>query len=196
MNSIIAYESSNTSEDEMQEDLGNAAGNWHTFTFVNLSIDEEFVKEIITIMSNHENLVEIKDKHISCSKTIVLKSFQIDKFLDGMQTVCKNNSRFTVSFDRFTTFKSPKNLFISLLVANGSSQLATLTGEINLLLKTFHQKAYWSGPKFHASIAYSSDCELDLAPLKDLQEKMNGLRMVVDVVRCKIGNRLYSWDLA
>jgi 2'-5' RNA ligase len=202
MDALCGYESSSSSdastcsESEMQQDLGNLTGNWNTFVFVKLSLDEDVINRVLQLqMSSDKNIVEIKEKHISCSKTFVLKSFQIDAFLAKMEEICSTITRFKVSFNRIRRFKSPKNAFISLQVQQGANQLQRLTSQINEILESYHQDTYWKRPKFHTSIAVSSDRESDFSALKELEHELSELTTLVTKISCKVGNRLYSWNL-
>jgi hypothetical protein len=141
------------------------------------------------------NVKEIKDKHISCSRVIVLKSFQIDPFLSRVEKELASFHSFQVDFNRIRRFKSSKNAFISLQVGKGSDKLLQLTTRFNQILSDFHQDPYWERPKFHSSIAFSSQLDIDFSHLKQLEDQLKCSRVTIDRVHCKIGNRLFHWKL-
>lgn len=198
MNRLVLYESSDSSdcEEDLDAPLETIAGNWPTFIFVQVAIDSLLVEKILQFQrSTGIHIQEIHDKHISCSRTIVLKSFQVDAFLSRMANAMKDLIRFQVNFYRIRRFRSLFKSFISFQVGKGADMLQQITSHVNSLLQDYHQEPYWKNPKFHSSIAFCFSTEVDFSHLKLFEAELLKYTFLVDTVNCNIGNRAYSWKL-
>jgi hypothetical protein len=131
--------------------------------------------------------------HISLSRLVGLRIFQIPPFLDRLKLVCSQTSPFDVSFDRLSRFINDDNskAFIAANVCIGADKLASLVKQIDSIFLDFHLPPYYENPKFHASLAWGPSSVPEMSP----HYKLNATSRVT-VIACKVANKYYEFPLA
>lgn len=141
--------------------------------------------------------------HVSLSKTVFLKVFQIDAFIrkltSAIQSTILPNPKATLSAERLTlnTTTAPTTqkkrvfntclthfsyypnddqtrLFLSANVGTGSPECLALTKSVDAVMADFGLPVFYDPPKFHASIAWTLMDSED----KDIDKIVNGPRTV------------------
>ncbi|CAG8769812.1 13559_t:CDS:2, partial [Gigaspora rosea] len=86
--------------------------------------------------------------HISLSRPLFLKYFQIERFWDNLRKGFEDKKR------NFTNDEKTRS-FLALEVGKGINELKTLLEHVNKVAKDFRQEEFYENPRFHASILWS-----------------------------------------
>ncbi|CAG8570233.1 9625_t:CDS:10 [Acaulospora morrowiae] len=144
-------------------------GNWATHVYMEVMLPDEFKDLIHEIKTCAQNIVNDggvniyscidgdSKLHISLSRPLFLKYFQIDQFWDKLQKGFANEKRFTLSFTELEYFVNDEETrsFLSFKVGRGVNELKELLKHVNKVARDFRQKEFYTNPYFHASILWS-----------------------------------------
>ncbi|KAI8616593.1 U6 snRNA phosphodiesterase Usb1 [Chytriomyces sp. MP71] len=151
-------------------------GNWSTIVYVAFSPSQELSRVISESLDSAQlhypdlKLMKVSHSdsspnsidgspsmlHISCSRTVFLKEFQISRFIDLLRSRLRLHKSFTVSLQEFNSYINDdgSKTFLSMDVGAGANELTDLTSDVNRVLKEFSQPEFYEKPEFHASIGY------------------------------------------
>ncbi|KAI0345677.1 hypothetical protein BDW22DRAFT_1353253 [Trametopsis cervina] len=106
--------------------------------------------------SNLENIGE-REMHISLTRPVYLRAHQRDDFKTALRTIAKGCSPFHASFATFAELTNDERTrtFLTAEIGAGHSELKVLCDAITPVLRTYRQEAFYSEPRFHASIAWA-----------------------------------------
>lgn len=82
-------------------------GDWPTFVYIDLSelLDQDFIARVVdTSIESHPFLQKITQWHISLSRTVHLKVFQISSFVKSMAKKLNGFQRFHVGLNGYTRY--------------------------------------------------------------------------------------------
>ncbi|KAJ3083052.1 poly(U)-specific 3'-to-5' RNA exonuclease [Quaeritorhiza haematococci] len=147
--------------------------------------------------------------HLSLSRTIYLKVFHINRFVEMMEARFKNRTRFPLSFTKLQRYVNDDGTrsFLSLDVGTGVNELTDCLKDVDAVISEWNQRTFYEDPKFHISIAWALgsagvstsllelvQAEFDPALLSLCADPTN--LIAVMNISCRIGNRLYKWNLS
>uniref|UniRef100_A0A8C9HWX4 U6 snRNA phosphodiesterase n=1 Tax=Piliocolobus tephrosceles TaxID=591936 RepID=A0A8C9HWX4_9PRIM len=168
-------------------------GNWATHVYVPYEAKEEFL-DLLDVLLPHAQtyvprLVRMEAFHLSLSQSVVLRHHWILPFVQALKA-------------RMASFQ---RTFIGLEVTSGHAQFLDLVSEVDRVMEEFDLTTFYQDPSFHLSLAWCvGDARLQLEGqcLQELQAIVDGfedaevlLRVHIEQVRCKSGNKFFSMPL-
>ncbi|RIB09282.1 hypothetical protein C2G38_280009 [Gigaspora rosea] len=83
--------------------------------------------------------------HISLSRPLFLKYFQIERFWDNLRKGFEDKKRFSLSFSEISNFTNDEKTrsFLALEVGKGINELKTLLEHVNKVAKDFRQEEFY-----------------------------------------------------
>ncbi|CAG8592435.1 8747_t:CDS:2 [Diversispora eburnea] len=141
----------------------NIEGNWATHVYMEVVIPDEFTELLRKIEKSVQNVIldddiyscidEINEDlpfknsklHISLSRPIFLKYFQIDKFWDKLRKGFEDQKKFTLSFSgiEYLVNDAKTKSFLTLEVGKGIYELKKLLEHVNKVAKEFRQQEFY-----------------------------------------------------
>ena len=154
---------------------------------------------IIDFRSKKDDQFERMELHLSLSKHLPLKVFQIPTFIEKIELAIKEQAAFNISFCGFQKLKNENGskYFIVINVKNGLHSLKKLASRINAVVGQFSQlDSYYNNPIFHVSLL-SSTIPIHDSLISDLAAHFGPASMVmrIDTVCCFVGKRLLRFRL-
>uniref|UniRef100_A0A2K6DT26 U6 snRNA phosphodiesterase n=1 Tax=Macaca nemestrina TaxID=9545 RepID=A0A2K6DT26_MACNE len=168
-------------------------GNWATHVYVPYEAKEEFL-DLLDVLLPHAQtyvprLVRMEAFHLSLSQSVVLRHHWILPFVQALKA-------------RMASFQ---RTFIGLEVTSGHAQFLDLVSEVDRVMEEFDLTTFYQDPSFHLSLAWCvGDARLQLEGqcLQELQAIVDGfedaevlLRVYIEQVHCKSGNKFFSMPL-
>ncbi|KAL5524575.1 USB1 [Sanghuangporus sanghuang] len=95
--------------------------------------------------------------HISLTRPIYLRNYQREELKRVVKAAARVVCPFTASFSKFTTFENDEHTraFLGIEVGAGHRELEMLSKTVEPILRSLHQKGFYSEPRFHASVAWA-----------------------------------------
>ncbi|CAG8520577.1 27048_t:CDS:2 [Dentiscutata erythropus] len=133
--------------------------------------------------------------HISLSRPLFLKYFQIERFWDNLRKGFEDKKRFSLSFSEISHFINDEKTrsFLALEVGRGVNELKTLLEHVNKVAKDFRQEEFYENPRFHASILWSVGDVPIYESLRDalinsgFEDIIRDYVFIINKMVCKIG---------
>ncbi|KAJ3263847.1 poly(U)-specific 3'-to-5' RNA exonuclease [Chytriomyces hyalinus] len=171
-------------------------GNWSTVVHVTVEPPEHIAVFIANacdkMRARFQTFEQVSPLHVSLSRTIFLKEFQI--------------ASFDISLTKFNAYSNDDQSkhFLSIDVGAGSMQLEQLTTSVNTVVKQFSEPEFYKDPKFHASIGYILDTET-MSSESAYENEITGIFQDTEIpqdatfsihqVVCKTGNQVFRMPL-
>jgi hypothetical protein len=142
---------------------------------------------------------ERMELHLSLSKYLPLKVFQIPTFIEKIESAIKEQEAFNISLCGFRKLSNEDGTkhFIVINVKNGCLSLSKLASRIDFVVGQFSQlDQYYNNPIFHVSLL-ASNSPLDGSLISELNSRFGSLSIVmrVDKVCCLVGKKLFRFHL-
>lgn len=185
-------------------------GNWSTLVYVEYYPEEEFV-ELIDLLLTHLQahklpMTRVTEFHVSLSQTVVLRHHWISIFVESLKEKMTFFDRFYCISDKVKIYANEEKTrtFLGLEVSAGSNYLLELLKEVDKSMEEFNLKTYHKSPSFHISVAWclgdlTAELEKHQHELQDMVDKFENsariLQHYADQVRCKTGNKVFSFSL-
>ncbi|XP_064414516.1 U6 snRNA phosphodiesterase 1 [Latimeria chalumnae] len=186
-------------------------GNWATHVYVPYQTDEDF-HELLDLLVSHlrhcaVRLTTVEEFHVSLSQTVALRYHWIEPFVQSLKERLAPFPRFYCTVERVKVYTNQEKTrtFLGLEVSTGHDQLLELVSEVDKTMEEFDLKTFYKNPSFHMSLAWcvgDSTQKLSGKCLQDLQDLVDGftdsasiLRLHLDQIRCKSGNKVFSFPL-
>ncbi|XP_051884156.1 U6 snRNA phosphodiesterase 1 [Pristis pectinata] len=185
-------------------------GNWSTLVYLEYYPEEEFL-ELIDLLLTHLQthglpMTKITEFHISLSHTVVLRHHWINIFAESLKERMTFFDRFYCLSDKVKIYSNQEKTrtFLGLEVSAGSNYLLELVKEVDKSLEEFSLETYYKNPSFHISVAWclgdaTTELEKHQQELQNVVNRFeNGariLQMYADQVRCRTGNKIFSFPL-
>jgi len=147
-------------------------GNWATYVFISIPLSDGLLDTLKQIeLASNSFYDEVRDKkkkplifsyltdfHISLSRTVYIKVFQIEKLVDLLNSAFENIPSFHVRFSGLDTFVNDEKTryFLSATAVAENNRLLYFTKLVDGVLEKFGLPAFYELPKFHASMAWSN----------------------------------------
>jgi hypothetical protein len=196
---IRQYESE--SDEEFINDLSkgiklrkvpHVIGNWATFVYIKVSLKNlELLWKNAQKLQPSLTLIPAKEIHISLSRTVYLKVFHIQKFINSL-LILENKTSFNLSCSKVSKYLNDERTrsFISIDIGAGNKHLLELTELVDGVLSEFNVEQYYKEPKFHFSIAWDS-MRIPKSVAEELDKSFDAKKyhFPVTSVMCKIGDK-------
>ncbi|XP_042196417.1 U6 snRNA phosphodiesterase isoform X1 [Callorhinchus milii] len=172
--------------------------------------EEEFV-ELTDLLLSHllevgASMTRMLEFHISLSQTVVLRYHWITPFVQSLKDLLSPYDRFYCVSDKVKIYcnQEKTRTFLGLEVSAGDKYLLELVHEVDKCMEEYDLKTFYKSPSFHISLGWClGDATAQLAKhqqeLQDIVDKFEDsariLRVYADQVRCKTGNKIFSFPL-
>ncbi|NXV33007.1 USB1 phosphodiesterase, partial [Rissa tridactyla] len=186
-------------------------GSWATHVYLPCRVQEEFLELLELLVSRARtyvaSLAAMEEFHLSLSQCVVLRYHWIDPFVRSLKERLAPFHRFFCVADQVKVYtnENKTRTFIGLEVSAGHFQLLELVSEVDRVLEEFDLPTFYKDPSFHISLAWcvgDMSGRLEGQCLRELQDIVDGfedaallLRVQWDQVRCKSGNKYFSFPL-
>lgn len=185
-------------------------GNWATYVFIPVANCGQFDLLCNTLISSCKIISEFYscvDVHVSLSRTVVLRYHWIDSFVKTIAAKTKMLKCFSIDFDTVNIYMNEEETrtFIGIRVQLGYDSLMECVRRIDSAFADFKLPVYYQNPSFHISLIWClGNKKDDLARiLPQLKKQFHELKnekpltwiMLVKKLKCKIGNRLYKFNM-
>ncbi|XP_066569939.1 U6 snRNA phosphodiesterase 1 isoform X2 [Amia ocellicauda] len=186
-------------------------GNWATYVYLPYMPDEGFVElaEKLTGTAGARGvaLIRAEEFHISLSQTVVLRHHWIEPFVVSLKTDLANCQKFVCVAERLNVYTNQEKnrTFLGLEVTTGHSQLLEVVSNIDRTMREFSLSTFYEKPSFHLSLAWcvgdhteelTRMCSQELQSLlDDYEDSPFLLRVPCEEIRCKSGNKIFSFPM-
>ncbi|RKO89747.1 hypothetical protein BDK51DRAFT_28115 [Blyttiomyces helicus] len=174
-------------------------GNWATFVHVRVIPPPELADHIARMIDCAREKVpsilptDLLDGgyHVSLSRSVSLKVFQIDSFVDLVKEVVENRMRFDLGFSGVSNFANDEGTrsFLAIDVGAGRTELEGLLADIDGVLAKFRLPKFYETPRFHASIAWAHNEDIGSEVVEHVRRSVedcgDGLRVPIASVQCR-----------
>ncbi|CAG8666834.1 26197_t:CDS:2 [Gigaspora margarita] len=153
-----------------------------------------FLQNNVTQSVNTQEIFGDSKLHISLSRPLFLKYFQIERFWDNLRKGFEDKKR------NFTNDEKTRS-FLALEVGKGINELKTLLEHVNKVAKDFRQEEFYENPRFHASILWSVGDNPIYESLRDtlinsgFEDIIRDYVFIINKMVCKIGNKAFFVEL-
>ncbi|XP_072925924.1 U6 snRNA phosphodiesterase 1 isoform X2 [Hemitrygon akajei] len=158
-------------------------GNWSTLVYLEYYPEAEFL-ELVDLLLTHLQthrllLTQMTEFHISLSHTVVLRHHWISSFVESLKDRMTFFDRFYCLSDKVKIYcnQEKTRTFLGLEVSAGGDHLLEMVKEVDKSLEEFNLKTYYK--------------EL----VDTFENSARILQMYADQVRCKTGNKVFSFPL-
>ncbi|XP_069073539.1 U6 snRNA phosphodiesterase 1 isoform X2 [Pleurodeles waltl] len=198
-------------EDQINEDVNKHGGRVRSFPHERDEPVEEFPELVDMLVSNAYKygvvLTKMEEFHISLSRTVVLRHHWISLFVQSLRDKLLPTHRFFCVTNQLKVYTNEERnrTFLGLEVSSGYAELQDLVWEVDRVLQEFDLETFYENPSFHLSLGWcvgDATEKLNAKCLQELQEAVDGfedsailLRLHVEEVRCKAGNKIFSIPL-
>ena len=92
--------------------------------------------------------------HLSLSRTLYLKPYQMPMVLKSLQTLLKSVAPFQIGFLKWNCYsqENGERSYLSLDVGAGSNTIKKLTRDVDEIITSFRQPKYYESAQFHVSV--------------------------------------------
>ncbi|XP_042196418.1 U6 snRNA phosphodiesterase isoform X2 [Callorhinchus milii] len=213
---MVMFEDTEEQSDDSSKHSGrirsfpHQRGNWSTLVYVDYNPEEEFV-ELTDLLLSHllevgASMTRMLEFHISLSQTVVLRYHWITPFVQSLKDLLSPYDRFYCVSDKVKIYcnQEKTRTFLGLEVSAGDKYLLELVHEVDKCMEEYDLKTFYKSPSFHISLGWClGDATAQLAKhqqeLQDIVDKFEDsariLRVYADQVRCKTGNKIFSFPL-
>ncbi|XP_062403280.1 U6 snRNA phosphodiesterase 1 isoform X2 [Sardina pilchardus] len=186
-------------------------GIWATYVFLPYTPDEAFLDLLdeVTALARSLDvpLTHAEEFHISLSQTVVLRHHWIQPFVQSLRNSLADTKRFLCLAQRLNIYSNSEKTrtFVGLEISTGHAQLTGLAKVIDKTMEEFRLATFYQNPSFHVSLGWcvgDQTAQLQSACLAQLQSLLDHhedgpfqLRIDCDELRCKTGNKVFSFPL-
>ncbi|KAI8646160.1 U6 snRNA phosphodiesterase Usb1 [Parasitella parasitica] len=168
---------------------------WATYVYCKVDLSVE-VQKLLPHLKQAELLPE---HHISLSRPVYLRRYQVSPFKADIKASLRNSSRFDLSFAQIAHLTNDEKTrsFLTLEIGHGYNQLFECMTCIDKVMKNYHKPTFYDPPRFHASIAWSlkdSTVKSIHIPPEMIEELAKDV-FNIDKVYIKMGNILETVSL-
>lgn len=183
-------------------------GNWATLVYILCKPSKALQKwmENVRCEQFFENGKLFDEFHISLTRTVVLKFHWINSFVEGLKEICKNLNSFTVELKDIKVYCNDDRTrtFLGITCENNKA-LKSITETLNKLLNEYQLPCFYEEASHHISFLWSLGAQEEelkkhlpilSGSLKTfLLENFEDGFIEVNELHCKIGNKLYTFNL-
>ncbi|XP_062817840.1 U6 snRNA phosphodiesterase 1 isoform X2 [Anolis carolinensis] len=185
-------------------------GNWATHVYMPYVAEEDFqglLQALLCCARTYvPSLSPLPEFHISLSQVVVLRYHWIAPFVQSLKERLRSVSRFICRADQVKVYtnQTKTRTFLGLEVSSGYSKLSELVSEVDKVMEEFSLATFYKDPSFHLSLAWGlGDLSealggqrlQELQTVDGFEDSSSFLRIPGTEVRCKSGNKFFSFPL-
>ncbi|XP_018594968.2 U6 snRNA phosphodiesterase 1 isoform X1 [Scleropages formosus] len=185
-------------------------GNWATYLYLPYMPEDGFLELLDEMMQLADargiSLTRSEEFHLSMSQTVVLRHHWIQPFVLSLRMGLAQCPRFLCVADRVKVYTNQEKsrTFLGMEVSAGHAQLLDLVRVVDQTMEEFSLSTFYQDPSFHISLAWCVGDSTDqlrecLQELQDLVDSHEDgpflLRLPCQELRCKAGNKIFSFHL-
>ncbi|KAI9261707.1 U6 snRNA phosphodiesterase Usb1 [Sporodiniella umbellata] len=153
-----------------QRAVPHKENSWATYVYAKVDVESEkasFLKDL-------DCLEEIPEQHISLSKTVFFKKIQLEPFTRKIRHNLSSMKQFTFSFAQPSCLINDHKTraFLTFEVGQGYNEFYKCMEKVDRVMHSFSKEAFYQPPRFHASIASSSNIELIEKSIPKISESL------------------------
>ena len=176
-------------------------GNWATYAFIKTDQDwSQLQSRLKTCLAKQDIIAQdILEPHLSVSKVVTLQHHWIQPFVQAFQAKLKS---------RLVPFKLNIGQAIKVLV-NEDLTRTFITVQVQShkylnevvkccdeVLDEYKKEPFYDPPEFHVSLLWTLGNQKSVIDVKALEQVLEHIDPIeVDLVHCKIGNKIFSLNL-
>ncbi|XP_011502232.1 PREDICTED: U6 snRNA phosphodiesterase [Ceratosolen solmsi marchali] len=183
-------------------------GNWATLVYIDYLPSDNilfWMKNVIIHFVGTSNLFE--EFHMSLTRTLILKFHWIDSFVEAVKNIATNYQNFSIELQSIKIYcnEDATRTFVGITVQSTNNILQNIIRTLDKLMTDYQLPIYYKDASYHISFLWClGDQRKKLeALLPSLIANFNDFfvdhpdqRYVqIDKLKCKIGNKLYNFNL-
>ncbi|KAI8982415.1 hypothetical protein BDF20DRAFT_866808 [Mycotypha africana] len=174
------------------------ADSWATYVYCKVDLSSE-MKTLSPHLLHSEGVVLIEEQHISLSRPVYLKKFQLDSFAKDVRDTFSGQTPFHVSFAQAATLVNDEKTraFYTLEIGKGYNELYSCMQSIDRVMNKYRLPVFYDPPRFHTSIAWALS-EKTIASIRIptfLLDPIVKDEYLITKVYLKMGNKLETIEL-
>jgi len=183
-------------------------GNWASFIYYPVKMSASFeniIDDIFDVLNLDNEFKNVKDVHLSLSKTLVLRHHWIDPLKKQLNKVMSNVTPFWCQFNAVKFYCNDENTrtFIGFEVFSEMNQLNNLVKIIDDCLKEYKLPLYYEDPSFHLSFGWtlgdaskliSNKCKIQIQEIIDENRMLDSqdFLLFINHLNFKAGNNVFE----
>ncbi|XP_033213360.1 U6 snRNA phosphodiesterase isoform X2 [Belonocnema kinseyi] len=183
-------------------------GTWATLVYILYKPSETLLSWMNLIRTHHsiEDGKIFEEFHVSLTRTVPLKFHWIDSFVEGVKKISENSNQFAMELTDVKVYcnDNKTRTFLGICCENDEA-LNDLTEALNKLLNEYLLPRFYEEASHHVSFLWCLDNQEERLKVK-LPSLSSSLRnfiaenpqesyVQVQELHCKVGNRLYTFNL-
>ncbi|KAG2213744.1 hypothetical protein INT46_009892 [Mucor plumbeus] len=126
---------------------------WATYVYCKVDLSHE-LQQLLPHLKEAKILPE---QHISLSRPVYLRKYQLDSFTTSIKATLRNLSKFDISFAQaqHLTNDERTRFFLTLEIGYGYNELFKCMDCVDKVMREYRKPTFYDPPRFHASIAWS-----------------------------------------
>ncbi|KAI7865898.1 hypothetical protein BDF14DRAFT_1883008 [Spinellus fusiger] len=136
---------------------------WATRVYAKISVDATMQK-ILDHLQNKDITTCVREQslHISLSRCISLRQYQLDDFVVGLREDIGRHKRFSLSFAQISVLRSDTSdaSFVTAEVGAGYNELLACMSAVDKAASRLRQPEFYKPPRFHASLVRANSLDL------------------------------------
>ncbi len=191
--------------------FAHVRGNWATHVYIDVTSKPGELDRVQRRLCNllpsvlgGEEVHPVPDPHLSLSRTVVVKHHWIEPLSDSLKEKGSKQGAFKVSLGGLEVFANEEGSRTFVAVsAKPCRSLESLLGVVDEALVEFGLPRFYRPARFHVSLVWvlgdrREDLIGSLGKLEDgIEDDMSPFRreVLVEEIRCKMGNKIMSFPL-
>ncbi|XP_023290087.1 U6 snRNA phosphodiesterase isoform X2 [Orussus abietinus] len=184
-------------------------GNWATLVYVDYVPSDSmrnWMKSLESSLPMTGNTL-FEQLHISLTRTLILKFHWIESIMASIKELCQMTSRFILELNEVKVYcnEDRTRTFLGVSCRNNDGILKEFTEALNKILTEYELPPFYEDASHHISFLWTLDDKEE--QLKSLLSSMTRSlneylasspeenSIMVNTVHCKVGNRLYTFQL-
>ncbi|XP_058807669.1 U6 snRNA phosphodiesterase 1 isoform X2 [Phymastichus coffea] len=183
-------------------------GNWATLVYIDYMPNEDLIhwlENVILQTIGKGNFFE--ELHVSLTRTLILKYHWIDSFVEAVKNVATTHQSFIMELSDIKVYcnEDKSRTFMGVTVDSANNSLKVLSQILDKQLIAYRLPTFYEDASHHLSFCWFLGNQIEtLETFLPIIKKSFYEFLIncpeqrfshISKVNCKIGNKLYSWNL-